>query len=219
MNPPALLIDLQVQTPVLSLTVRAQWAQPAIVAVTGQTGAGKTTLLRAVVGLDPKAKGTVAVGSELWLNTSTRLSRPVHLRDVGYVPQHSDLFPHLSVRANVTFALGSKSGAENTPEFAAMTEALLLDPLWQRPVATLSGGERQRVALARALARRPRLLVLDEPLAAVDPELRARILRYLQATWRDQVVMCLYVSHDEAELAQVAQQHWTLHNGCLTEGA
>ena len=171
-----------------------------ITALFGPSGAGKTTTLDAIAGLRTPQRGAIRVGDRTLVSTTDRVNLAPFERHVGYVPQDVALFPHMNVRRNILY--GRRPGQRlELPAVAAMLEiAELID----RDVAELSGGERQRVALARALMSSPELLLLDEPLAAVDLERRRRILPYLEKV-RDRLgVPIIYVSHDAEDVRQFA---------------
>ena len=200
-------IDLTLPLPRFALRVEAALPE-GVTAVMGPSGAGKTSLLEAVAGLRPGATGRIAVDGETLLDTSRGVKLPPERRRVGYVPQDSGLFPHLSVVENVRFG----ARADRTAVDAAIF-TLELGPLLERRPRALSGGERQRVALARALATRPRLLLLDEPLAALDVRLRDRVLPWLlrvRAAWS---LPCLYVTHNVGEAFAVASHLLVLREG------
>jgi len=183
-----------------------------ITALFGPSGAGKTTVLEAIAGLRALASGTIAVGPHVLVDRAAGIDLPAHRRRVGYVAQEVALFPHMSVRDNVLY--GRRSGQKLAlPEVAGMLE---VSSLLGRGVTQLSGGERQRVALVRALMSAPDLLLLDEPLAAVDIERRRRILPYLERVRDDLGVPILYVTHDERELRQLAEHVIVLEAGRVT---
>ena len=176
--------------------------QAGITALFGPSGAGKTTVLDAMAGLRTPASGTIAVGSRVLFDAASRTNLPPHSRHVGYVPQDVALFPHMSVRRNVLY--GRRAGQKLSLEtVAAMLE---VGALLDRRVPELSGGERQRVALARALMSAPEVLLLDEPLVAVDVERRRRILPYLLRVRDELGIPVIYVSHDRAEVDQLADR-------------
>ena len=180
-------------------------------AIFGPSGAGKTTILDVVAGLRRPARGRIAVGDRVLFDTQRQVDLPPHHRHVGYVPQDVALFPHMSVRRNLLY--GSHPGL--SPDFSRVLEMLEIDGLPERRVSALSGGERQRVALGRALMSGPSLLLLDEPLAAVDVPLRKRILPYLERV-RDKLrVPIVYVSHDRDEVRELADFVLLIDSGRL----
>ncbi len=194
---------LQLARPGFTLDVDLQLPAQGITAVFGASGCGKTTLLRAVAGLD-RARGRVALGDVVWQDDAQRQWLPTHRRPLGYVIQEAALFPHLSVAANLAY--GQRRSASAAPAVAldAVIELLGIGALLQRAPATLSGGERQRVAIARALATGPQLLLLDEPLAALDAARKAQILPYLERLHRSLALPILYVTHALDEVARLA---------------
>jgi molybdate transport system ATP-binding protein len=180
-----------------------------ITALFGPSGAGKTTVLDAVAGLRRPDSGSIAVGSRVLFDSAAGINLPAHQRHVGYVPQDVALFPHMDVRRNVLY--GRREGQKLAVD--VVMSMLEIEGLLDRAVAQLSGGERQRVALARALMSSPELLLLDEPLAAVDVERRRRILPYLERV-RDQLaVPIVYVTHDAAEVRLLADHVVVLDQG------
>ena len=173
----------------------------------GPSGAGKTSLLEALAGLR-RARGRIAVDGEALLDTSRGLARPPEARRIGYVPQDAGLFPHLTALGNVRFgARGAAARVESA------IDTLELRHLLDRYPASLSGGEKQRVSLARALASDPRLLLLDEPLAALDVGLRERILPYLVRVRDEWKVPSLYVTHNVGEALALAGRVLLLRDG------
>src|SRR3954449_3384942 len=170
-------------------------------AIAGPSGAGKTTLLRQVAGLAP-AHGRIECHDEVWLDSDGGVDAPAERRRTGFVFQDYALFPHMSALANVEFgAAGPTNGA------AALLDRLGIDaPTAARKPPSLSGGERQRVALARALARDPAALLLDEPLAALDPRTRAKAARELKAILASVAVPTLLVTHDFDEAAALGDE-------------
>ena len=180
----------------------------------GPSGSGKTTLLEAVLGLHAHARPTVRLAGR-WLDDPERgLSLPIHERALGWVPQEPLLFPHLDVLGNLRFGL-PRAGSDGTRSLAAAIEVLELGPLLARRVDALSGGERARVALGRALASGPRALLLDEPLAALDLGLRARVLPYLLRVRDALDLPILYITHDPDEAQIVGEWVAVLDGGRL----
>ncbi|MEO1090520.1 MAG: ATP-binding cassette domain-containing protein [Pseudomonadota bacterium] len=179
----------------------------------GPSGSGKSTLLACIAGHTALDAGRIILGDRVLFDAVARIDTPPARRGVGIVFQDSLLFPHLRVRANLLY------GARR-PEpwlFERLVEALALEPLLDRRPASLSGGERQRVALGRALLARPRLLLLDEPLASLD-RARAEVVLRLLADLRDELAMdMIYVSHAPAEIAQLASRVLVLDAGRVVE--
>jgi molybdate transport system ATP-binding protein len=178
------------------------------VALVGPSGAGKTTLLRAVAGLAKPSRGTIACGREIWFDAGHRVDRPPEERSVGFVFQDYALFPHLSVERNVTFGGGRTDG---------LLRRLRIEHLARARPAELSGGERQRVALARALAREPLVLLLDEPMAALDPHTRAAVRAELHDLLRELRLPTLLVTHDFEDAASLADRVGVLVDGRLRQ--
>lgn len=184
-------------------TVQARCALPnGITSIFGPSGCGKTTLLRAVAGLIP-AQGTVQ------LNGSDLSHLPAHRRGIGMVFQDARLFAHLNVAGNLRYAARRAHGPADRDQIIAQTG---IAPLLPRSTRTLSGGERQRVALARALMSGPRILLLDEPLSALDNRARAQMMDVLDRL-RQGPVPVLHVSHDISEVARLAEHLWLMRAG------
>ncbi len=181
-----------------------------VTALFGHSGSGKTTLLRCIAGLERAPLGRLTVNGAVWQddenNTGQRSSGhwlPTHQRPLGYVFQEASLFPHLTVLGNLRYGLKRTPGAQPADLDAAI-ELLGIRPLLERKPDRLSGGERQRVSMARALALRPRLLLMDEPLAALDHQRKQEILPYLERLHRALDIPVLYVSHAPDEVARLA---------------
>ena len=181
-----------------------------VTAIMGPSGSGKTSLLEVLAGLRRGARGRVAIGGEVVLDTQRGVRLPPERRRVGYVPQDAALLPHLTALRNVRFgARGDRARVDSA------IETLELAPLLERYPLSLSGGEKQRVALARALASDPRLLLLDEPLAALDVALRERILPYLLRIRDEWRVPALYVTHNVGEAVALADRVLLLRDGAV----
>jgi molybdate transport system ATP-binding protein len=177
-----------------------------VTALFGPSGAGKSTLLRILAGLEDGAAGRIEFDGEVWLDSEAGRSVPAHRRGVGYVFQDARLFTHLDVRQNLLFAHRRANDSGNGAEFTEVVEALDLEPLLERETERLSGGERQRVAIGRALLTRPRLLLLDEPLAAMDAARKGEILPYIERLHGEFGIPAIYVSHSVDEVARLADR-------------
>ncbi|MEQ9398473.1 MAG: ATP-binding cassette domain-containing protein [Longimicrobiales bacterium] len=183
--------------------------QPAV-ALVGPSGAGKTTLLRILAGVERRATGVVDVAGVVWQDTRKGVWVPPWERRVGWVPQDSLLFPHLTVRQNLAY------GGADDAAIAGTAELLRAAHLLDRRPRRLSGGERQRVALARALLSAPRLLLLDEPFSALDRPLRMELAATLREWTRSRAVPLVLVSHDEEDARTLADERWHLVDGHLS---
>ena len=202
-------VELEIELPLSAFALRVAARLPAgVTAIMGPSGAGKTSLLEAVAGLRPRTRGRVTVSGEVLLDSARAVALPPERRRVGYVPQDAGLFPHLTALGNVRFGVRADPAA-----VGAAIDTLEIRPLLNRYPASLSGGERQRVALARALATRPRLLLLDEPLAALDPSLRERVLPWLLRIREEWALPCLYVTHNVGEALTLASHLLVLREG------
>ncbi|HQQ70585.1 MAG TPA: molybdenum ABC transporter ATP-binding protein [Alicycliphilus sp.] len=203
---------LRLQRPDFLLDVDLQLPGQGVTALFGPSGCGKTTCLRAIAGLE-RAAGRVEVNGEPWQDDATRLWLPTHQRQLGYVFQEASLFGHLDVRRNMEYGLRRLAPARRRVSLDQAVELLGLSALLTRMPHTLSGGERQRVAIARALATSPRLLLMDEPLAALDAARKAEVLPYLERLQRSLDIPMLYVSHSPDEVARLATQLVLLQAG------
>jgi len=198
---------LQLARPGFTLDVALALPGRGISALFGPSGCGKTTVLRALAGLE-RVAGRVALGDEVWQDDDTGRFVPTHRRALGYVIQDAALFPHLNVRRNLDYgarrvALADRHAGQ-AQALEQAVELLGIGHLMERRPAALSGGERQRVAIARALASRPRLLLMDEPLAALDFARKAEILPYLERLQRELALPIVYVTHALDEVARLA---------------
>ncbi len=184
----------------VSFTVPA-WG---ITALFGRSGSGKTTVLRAIAGLTHTDRGRVRINGETWQDDSRFL--PAHRRPLGYVFQEASLFPHLSVLKNLQYGWRRVPATQRKIKLDSVIELLGIAPLLKRTTHSLSGGERQRVAIARALITSPKLLLMDEPLSALDHDAKQAILPYLETLHDELSIPSIYVSHDPNEVARLADQ-------------
>ena len=182
----------------------------------GATGAGKTTLLRVIAGLEPDFSGQVEFCGEIWHDGDHPDQVPTHQRGLGVVFQDGRLLPGRTVERNLAFAQQRARNADAAMSYEALTEALDLNHLLSEPAEVLSGGERQRVALARALLVGPRLLLLDEPLAANDADHRQQLIAHLSEWLPAAGIPLVCVSHAAHELAQLTRQLIVLERGAVS---
>lgn len=187
-----------------------------ITALFGASGAGKTTVLRILAGLEPAAQGRICVQGEVWQDSAQGLFKPVHQRALGYVFQEASLFEHLNVQDNLQFGFTRTPARERKQSWTETLALLGIGHLLKRWPHELSGGERQRVAIARALATSPRLLLLDEPLAALDRARKAHILPYLEQLQKQLALPVILVTHAVDEVARLADHLVLLDTGLVT---
>ncbi|CAM3961726.1 molybdenum ABC transporter ATP-binding protein [Bordetella bronchialis] len=184
-----------------------------VTALFGPSGSGKTSLLRCLAGLAMPDPGYLRVNGETWLDTARRHALPPHRREVGYVFQDANLFPHLDVRANLAYGYKRVAPSARRIQPAEAAALLGIDHLLARMPDHLSGGERQRVGIARALLTSPRLLLMDEPLAALDDRRKQEILPYLERLHDELDIPIVYVSHAAREVARLADHVVLMENG------
>jgi molybdate transport system ATP-binding protein len=182
----------------------------------GASGAGKTSLINMIAGLLKPDRGLIAIDNETLDDTAARLHVPPYRRRIGYVFQDARLFPHLDVSQNLDYGRRMNGLARDPLSEARITDLLDIGGLKDRRPGQLSGGERQRVALGRALLSKPRLLLLDEPLGSLDEGRKVEILPYLVRLRDEAGIPMVYVSHDAAELRQLATQIVMLRHGRVT---
>jgi molybdate transport system ATP-binding protein len=185
-----------------------------VTALFGPSGSGKTTCLRAIAGLEHARGGYVQVNGETWQDDARHIFVPTHGRALGYVFQEPSLFAHLSVQGNIEYGF-NRAHLEDRNELQRTVDMLEIGALLNRRVDNLSGGERQRVAIARALLTRPRLLLLDEPLASLDLKRRSEILPYLERLHDELEIPSIYVSHMPEEAARLADHLVLLEAGVV----
>lgn len=188
-----------------------------VVALFGPSGAGKTSLLDLIAGLRRAPSALVQLDDLTLTDTSRSIFVPARQRGIGYVPQDLALFPHMSVRQNLLYGHKPNGTSNSLFSLEHITEVLEIEPLIGRNVLNLSGGEKQRVALARALLTSPRLLLLDEPLASLDANLKAKILPYLARVRDEFQLPMLYVTHDREEVSALCDQVLTMERGRVVE--
>jgi molybdate transport system ATP-binding protein len=196
-----------------TLDVDLQLPGRGVSALFGASGSGKTTCLRAIAGLERASGGYLSVNGEVWQDASRGLFVPVHQRPLGYVFQEASLFPHLSIRRNLEYGMRRVPASARRVSLQHAVELLGIAPLLDRMPDRLSGGEKQRVAIARALATSPRILLMDEPLAALDLKRKQEILPYLERLHDELEIPLIYVSHAPDEVARLADHLVVLEQG------
>ncbi|WP_319239235.1 molybdenum ABC transporter ATP-binding protein [uncultured Propionivibrio sp.] len=199
-------LDVRLQLDYAGFALDLDLALPGrgVTALFGHSGSGKTTCLRAIAGLEPAVRGRVVINDDCWQDDAQNIFTPTHRRPLGYVFQDAALFPHLSVRDNLDYGRRRIAASERQISAETIIELLGIGGLLDRRPARLSGGEKSRVAMARALLTRPRLLLMDEPLAALDHDRKQEILPYLERLHDELEIPILYVSHAPDEVARLA---------------
>lgn len=195
-----------------SLNIDFSCPMHGITALFGPSGCGKTSVLRSLAGLF-RMQGQIRVGKETWQDDNSRLFLPTHQRPIGYVFQEASLFPHLNVRSNLEFGLKRITKQQRRVAFDEAVELLGITQLLAHKPSQLSGGQRQRVAIARALLASPQLLLMDEPLAALDQQSKNEILPYLERLHDEMAMPVIYVSHAADEIARLSDHLLVMRNG------
>ncbi|ONM45576.1 molybdenum ABC transporter ATP-binding protein [Halopseudomonas pachastrellae] len=211
------MITLKLKQQLADFTLDLDLTLPArgVSAIVGPSGSGKTTLLRCVAGLEKADQALIEINGNCWQDSQRGLWLPPNKRALGYVFQEASLFDHLSVQGNLDYGRRRSAEPAGNEQAAQIIELLGIGHLLQRGTTGLSGGERQRVGIARALLANPRLLLLDEPLTALDPQRKADILPYLERLHAELDIPLLYVSHSPDEVARLADHLVLLENGAL----
>lgn len=194
----------------MTLDVAFNIGEGQLIAIYGSSGAGKTTILRLISGLSMAEKLYTEVGGQIWSDSSKKIFLQPQERSIGFVFQDLALFPNLTLRENIEYALPKK---ENKNVVDELIEALELTALQRTKPLHLSGGQKQRVALARAIARKPRLLLLDEPLSALDTKMRSRLQEFILKVHREFNFTTILVSHHLPEVYKMADQVFCLEKG------
>lgn len=194
----------------MELRIDETFEQRDFVALFGKSGAGKTTTLRILAGLTKPDSGLIRVNDEIWFDSKNGVNLPPQHRAIGFVFQDYALFPNMTVRQNLDYALARSEKRTIVAELLAMVD---LQQLAGRKPQTLSGGQRQRVALARALVRRPKILLLDEPLSALDDEMRRKLQNDLYALHKRFEMTTILVSHDLGEIFKLCQRVLVIDEG------
>lgn len=202
------------------VTIAAEVTAPAnrfsITVLFGPSGCGKTTILRCLAGLERPESGRIEFAGQTWFDADRRICLSPQQRDIGFLFQEYALFPHLTVADNVGYSLVSASRDDRRNRIDEMLKRFDLEGLGQRYPRQISGGQQQRVALARSLARRPKVLLLDEPLSALDSDLRDQLRAELRDRLADFAIPVVLVTHDRTEAASLADQVLVLSEGRIT---
>ena len=197
-----------------SLDIGFELGKGRLLTIYGDSGAGKTTVLRLLAGLADPESGYIAVDGEVWLDTGRKIHLSPQRRSIGFVFQDFALFPHLTVKENLEFALQK---GDDRRLVAELIELMELGPLQDRRPNVLSGGQQQRVALARAITRRPRLLLLDEPLSALDDDMRFRLQDYIIRAHRHYQLTTILVTHYLPEIFRLSDEVICLEKGKIAK--
>ena len=195
------------------LFVDSSFPAHGVTAIFGHSGCGKSTLLRCIAGLEKPQQAYLKLNGKSWDDSSNDTRLEPHQRRIGYVFQEASLFPHLSVIKNIEFGVKRSKHSDSADQMSQAIELLDIENLLSRKPERLSGGERQRVAIARALAVCPELLLMDEPLAALDMPRKREILPFLQRVHREMEIPVLYVSHSPAEIKRLADYLIVMEEG------
>lgn len=205
------MIKIDITHPFQDFTFRASLELPAygITSIFGPSGSGKTTLLNFISGKMTPKKGFIEINGKIILDTAKKISLPIHQRGIGYVFQDPTLFPHYSVEKNLLY--GEK---EKNPElFQQIIQLLGIEPLLKKRIAYLSGGEKQRISIGRALLSSPNILLMDEPLSALDQARKEEILSYLELIPEQFKIPILYVTHNVQEAERLSQEFIAVDKG------
>lgn len=205
--------QFQLNYGVFQLDVDLRLPSSGISVLFGHSGSGKTTLLRCIAGLQKAEQGFLQINGQIWQNSEKGIFLPTHKRNLGYVFQEANLFPHLTVLDNLCYGLKRISQKANSAHFLQVMDLLGIAHLMQRIPERLSGGERQRVAIARALVLNPEILLMDEPLASLDGKRKQEILPFLTRLHNELKIPVLYVTHSQQEVAQLADYLVLLADG------
>jgi len=207
-----LFVDAEKRLGDFSLAVRVE-AKSGVTALFGPSGAGKTTLVNMIAGLLTPDRGRIVLADSVLFDSAAGINVPAHRRRIGYVFQEGRLFPHLTVARNLDYGRRMSGLAADAEQMDHVIDLLDIRPLLGRRPGKLSGGERQRIAVGRALLMRPRLLLLDEPLASLDARRKSEILPYLERLRDEARVPMVYVSHNASEVRRIATSVVWLEDG------
>ncbi|MDC4328897.1 ATP-binding cassette domain-containing protein [Acinetobacter baumannii] len=206
-----MLIDCRFQLHMGQFHIEPNFQSDAsVIGLFGASGSGKTSILHAIAGLNTPRSGLIKIQDQTWFDSNQKINVSTQKRHVGLVFQDAQLFPHKTVKQNLLFGFNNLSQQERHFEADYIIELLKLGHLLQRMPIKLSGGEKQRVALGRALLYSPKLLLLDEPLSALDANHKAEIIPFFQKVKEEIKIPMIYVSHDIQEIKQLTETMWVL---------
>lgn len=206
-----MLIDCHFQLQMGQFLIEPNFQSDAsVIGLFGASGSGKTSILHAIAGLNTPRSGLIKILNQTWFDSNQKINLSTQKRHVGLVFQDAQLFPHKTVKQNLLFGLKHLAQQERHFEADYIIELLKLEHLLQRMPIKLSGGEKQRVALGRALLYSPKLLLLDEPLSALDAAHKAEIIPFFQKVKQEIKIPMIYVSHDIQEIKQLTETMWIL---------
>lgn len=201
---------LQSSSGVMLLEVQFNVEKEKLVTLYGKSGAGKTTILKIIAGLISPDKGKIIVNNTTWFDTDNKVNLQPQKRNIGFVFQDYSLFPNMSVKENLVFALGKNQDKKVVDELIDIVD---LGDLQNRDPNTLSGGQKQRIALARAMVQKPEILLLDEPLSALDHEMRIKLQQYILRVHREFKLTTILISHDISEIIKMSDYLYELDHG------
>lgn len=206
-----MLIDCHFQLQMGQFLIEPSFQSDAsVIGLFGASGSGKTSILHAIAGLNTPRSGLIKIQDQTWFDSNQKINLSTQKRHIGLVFQDAQLFPHKTVKQNLLFGLKNLAQQERHFEADYIIELLKLGHLLQRMPNKLSGGEKQRVALGRALLYSPKLLLLDEPLSALDAAHKAEIIPFFQKVKQEIKIPMIYVSHDIQEIKQLTETMWIL---------
>lgn len=206
-----MLIDCRFQLQMGQFLIEPSFQSDAsVIGLFGASGSGKTSILHAIAGLNTPHSGLIKIQGQTWFDSNQKINLSTQKRHIGLVFQDAQLFPHKTVKQNLLFGLKHLSQQERHFEADYIIELLKLEHLLERMPIKLSGGEKQRVALGRALLYSPKLLLLDEPLSALDAAHKAEIIPFFQKVKQEIKIPMIYVSHDIQEIKQLTETMWIL---------
>jgi len=198
----------------LDLRFETKIKEGELVTVFGPSGAGKSSVLRMIAGLLTPDDGSIVVDNSTWFDKNTKINIKPQLRNIGMVFQDYSLFPNMTVRENLEFALENGQSKKIIDDLLQLTE---LSQLYNKKPTLLSGGQKQRVALARALVRRPKLLLLDEPLSALESEMQSKLQDYILQVHKEFKLTTILISHDLLEVIKMSKRVLLLEDGHITK--